>query len=144
MLKSTGSAFEGFIRDEYTTLPEVNDRIFSTSVDLLYTFAPFEITAPKDDKKLEFDKEQIEGAGGLGAWEGVKVSECAREMTLSVFALDESASVQVRFNPRCRRIKQNNITKTGDIVQNGARINQRERGGESCDIHPSKQTLHPG
>lgn len=97
VLKSTGSAFEGFIRDEYTTLPEVDDRIFSTSVDLLYTFAPFEIAAPKDDKKLDFDKEQIDGAGGLGAWEGVKVSESARKMTLSVFALDESASVQVRF-----------------------------------------------
>ncbi|EEB91136.1 hypothetical protein MPER_10554, partial [Moniliophthora perniciosa FA553] len=34
VLKSTGSAFHSFIRDEYTTLAEVNDRIFSTSVDL--------------------------------------------------------------------------------------------------------------
>lgn len=78
-------------------MKEVDDRIFSTSVDLLYTFAPFEIAAPKDDDmRLEFDKGQIEGAGGLGAWEGIKVSESAREITLSVFATDESASVQVR------------------------------------------------
>ena len=55
VLKSTGSAFESFVRDEYTTLAEVNDRIFSTSVDLVYTFKPFAIKAPKDNKKLEFD-----------------------------------------------------------------------------------------
>lgn len=32
VLKSSGSAFYGFWRDEYTTLPEVQDRIFSTTV----------------------------------------------------------------------------------------------------------------
>lgn len=96
VLKSTGSAFENFIRDEYTTLPEVDDRIFSTSVDVLYTFAPFEIAAPRDEKKLEFDKGQIKGDGGLGAWDGTKAGESAREITLEIFATDESASVQVR------------------------------------------------
>ena len=100
MLKSTGSAFENFIRDEYTTLAEIDDRIFSTSVDLLYTFAPFEIAAPKDEKKIEFEREQIKGAGGLdGAWEGIKVSESARAITVETFATDESASVQVRTEP---------------------------------------------
>lgn len=54
VLKSTGSAFEDFFRDEYTTLAEVNDRILSTSIDLAYTFVPFTITAPTDEKKLEF------------------------------------------------------------------------------------------
>lgn len=95
VLKSAGSAFENFVRDEYTTLGEVDDRIFSTSVDLLYTFAPFEITAPKDEKRVGFDKEQIRGAGGLGAWDGDRASESAREITLETFATDESASVQV-------------------------------------------------
>lgn len=33
VLKSSGSAFYGFVRDQYTTLPEVHDRIFSTSVE---------------------------------------------------------------------------------------------------------------
>lgn len=99
MLKSTGSAFEGFVRDEYTTLAEVNDRIFSTSVDLLYAFTPFEIAAPEDEKRLHFGKEQIKGPGGLGAWDGAKVSESAREITLQVFATDESASVQVSVCP---------------------------------------------
>ena len=33
VLKTTGSEFHGFIRDEYTTLPETTDRILSTSID---------------------------------------------------------------------------------------------------------------
>ncbi len=33
LLKTTGSAFEGFLRDEYTTLPEAADRILATSLD---------------------------------------------------------------------------------------------------------------
>jgi urate oxidase len=32
-MKTTGSAFEGFLRDEYTTLPEASDRILATSLD---------------------------------------------------------------------------------------------------------------
>jgi urate oxidase len=32
VLKTTQSAFTDFIRDEYRTLPDVNDRIFSTIV----------------------------------------------------------------------------------------------------------------
>jgi len=108
VLKSTGSAFENFVRDEYTTLAEVNDRIFSTSVDLLYAFTQFEITAPKDERKLEFDKGQIEGEGGLGAWNGLKVSESAREVTLQVFATDESASVQATLYKMGQRLIKEN------------------------------------
>lgn len=33
LMKTTGSAFEGFLRDEYTTLPEAPDRILATSLD---------------------------------------------------------------------------------------------------------------
>ena len=32
LLKTTDSAFAGFPRDEYTTLPETDDRILATSV----------------------------------------------------------------------------------------------------------------
>jgi urate oxidase len=32
VLKSTGSEFNGFLKDEYTTLPEVSDRILATSL----------------------------------------------------------------------------------------------------------------
>ncbi|KAF9064990.1 uricase [Rhodocollybia butyracea] len=49
VLKSTGSSFTSFIRDEYTLLKEVDDRIFSTSIDLTYTFASISIPPPKDE-----------------------------------------------------------------------------------------------
>jgi urate oxidase len=96
VLKSTGSAFENFYRDEYTTLAEVDDRIFSTSVDLTFTFSDIKIPAPQDDKKLEFQvplKEGDEGFAG-SVWDD-SVAARARTATLEVFATDESASVQV-------------------------------------------------
>lgn len=42
LLKTTDSAFTGFLRDAYTTLPETNDRIFATTVsaDWLYGTMP--------------------------------------------------------------------------------------------------------
>jgi hypothetical protein len=46
VLKSTGSAFENFVRDEYTTLAEVDDRIFSTAIDLSYTFGEVVVPGP--------------------------------------------------------------------------------------------------
>ena len=38
LLKSTASAFKGFPRDEFTTLPETDDRILSTSMDATWAF----------------------------------------------------------------------------------------------------------
>lgn len=86
VLKTTGSAFTNFIRDEYTTLVEVDDRILSTAVDLSYTFAPITIPAPTDDAKLELKLTP-------GVWDD-SVYERARKITLEVFAKDDSASVQ--------------------------------------------------
>lgn len=95
VLKSTGSAFNSFIRDEYTTLVEVDDRILSTAIDVSYTFAPFDVTAPTDEKKLEFTvAADVELEGGV--WDP-EVSERARNVTMKVFADDESASVQVHL-----------------------------------------------
>jgi urate oxidase len=37
LMKTTGSAFEGFLRDEYTTLPEASDRILATSLDAIWS-----------------------------------------------------------------------------------------------------------
>ena len=37
LMKTTGSAFEGFLRDEYTTLPEASDRILATSLDAMWS-----------------------------------------------------------------------------------------------------------
>ena len=91
MLKSTGSAFEGFIRDEYTTLVEVSDRILSTSVDLEYRFTPVSIPLSTDPKVLGLPFLEDEGP----IWDALGVAERARAATLDLFATDESASVQV-------------------------------------------------
>jgi urate oxidase len=69
LMKTTQSAFDGFIRDAYTTLKESRDRILATSIraDWLY------------------------GAGAVdfdAVWEGV------RDTLLEVFAEHESESVQ--------------------------------------------------
>ena len=38
ILKSTGSGFEKFLRDKFTTLPETRDRIFATKLKATWTF----------------------------------------------------------------------------------------------------------
>lgn len=38
LLKTAGSAFEGFLKDEYTTLKETADRILSTSLDAAWRY----------------------------------------------------------------------------------------------------------
>jgi hypothetical protein len=84
-------------RSEYTTLVEVNDRIFSTSVDLTYEFAPIKISTPADEKKLEFVIPIQKGEEGyIGSVWDDEVPIRARTATLETFALDDSASVQVR------------------------------------------------
>jgi urate oxidase len=39
VLKTTDSAFSGFPRDEYTTLPDTSDRIMATSITAAWTYA---------------------------------------------------------------------------------------------------------
>ncbi|EIN05494.1 uricase [Punctularia strigosozonata HHB-11173 SS5] len=101
VLKTTGSAFENFVRDEYTTLVEVNDRIFSTSIDLTYTYKPIPIPAPTDEKKLAFD---LQSAGTGDIWDGDNAATLARNITLEVFATDDSASVQATLYIMAQRI----------------------------------------
>jgi len=78
VLKSTGSAFYGHIKDKYTLLPDVYDRIFSTEVTASYTWRLF-----RDLEDVKINAELFDDA-----FEGVK------EATLSTFATDDSASVQ--------------------------------------------------
>jgi len=78
VLKSTGSAFYGHIKDKYTTLPDVYDRIFSTEVSAGYGWRLFRDLADVKANAAIFD----------AAFEGVK------DATLSTFATDDSASVQ--------------------------------------------------
>ncbi|KZV90541.1 uricase [Exidia glandulosa HHB12029] len=108
VLKSTGSAFENFVRDEYTTLVEVSDRILSTAVDLSY----------------EFQAVQVGGEGDVAALEGKfqfdKASKSARAATLEIFATDESASVQASlFKMATRLIEENaGVTRASYALPN--------------------------
>ncbi|KAG1735336.1 uncharacterized protein EDB91DRAFT_1144932 [Suillus paluster] len=102
VLKSGGSAFHGYIRDEYTTLMEVDDRILSTSVDLAYTFAPLSLSSPSDVKKLDFIVQ--EGFAPGSVWDADNVAIRARNATLDIFALDASASVQATLFKMGQRV----------------------------------------
>ncbi|KAL2760913.1 hypothetical protein ACRALDRAFT_1026988 [Sodiomyces alcalophilus JCM 7366] len=88
VLKSTGSAFHGFVRDEYTTLPETWDRILSTNVDASWTWSfPAGLPAVQGSA-ARFD----------AAW------EAARAITLKTFAEDNSPSVQNTMYKMCEQI----------------------------------------
>ncbi|KAI7549719.1 Uricase, partial [Hortaea werneckii] len=78
VLKSTGSQFWGFHRDEYTRLPETWDRILSTEVESTWHWRAF--------KNLEEVKQD------LGAFN--KAWTDARKITLETFAEENSPSVQ--------------------------------------------------
>ncbi|KAI6035730.1 uricase [Pisolithus marmoratus] len=102
VLKSTGSAFTDFIRDEYTTLVEVSDRILSTSVDLSYTYKhPIPIVLPTDERRLTFDiPEEVRDADD--------VAKRARKATLDVFVVDESKSVQATLFKMAQKVLSEN------------------------------------
>lgn len=88
VLKSTGSAFHGFVRDDYTTLPETWDRILSTDVDCSWTWRAFPTVDAVRVATPKFD----------AAW------EAARSITMKTFAEDESPSVQNTMYKMCEQI----------------------------------------
>jgi urate oxidase len=90
VLKSTGSAFYGFFKDEWTTLPEVKDRIFSTSVDCTCTWAPFGTLSKIKSYSEIFSK----------------AYNSTRQITFDIFAKDFSASVQATMYKMCSQIIQ--------------------------------------
>lgn len=88
VLKSTGSAFHGFHRDEYTQLPETWDRILSTEVEANWRWKKFNSVEDVRAIAPKFD----------AAWEE------ARRITLETFAKDESPSVQNTMYKMCDQI----------------------------------------
>ncbi|EPQ31858.1 uncharacterized protein PFL1_00057 [Pseudozyma flocculosa PF-1] len=82
VLKSSGSAFYGFHRDQYTTLKEVNDRIFSTEVEAIYSIA----LPNKPLPAILAAKSELPAFCDLAA--------SVKAHTIRIFALDNSASVQ--------------------------------------------------
>lgn len=88
VLKSTGSAFYGFHRDEYTALPETWDRILSTEVECGWQWKQFSGVPEVRSLAPKFDH----------GW------EAARKITLDTFAKDNSASVQNTMYKMCDQI----------------------------------------
>jgi len=88
VLKSTGSAFHGFVRDEFTTLAETWDRILSTDVDCGWTWNNFPTLAAVEAGVERFNR----------AW------ATARDITMKTFALEESPSVQATMYKMCEQI----------------------------------------
>jgi len=88
VLKSTGSQFHGFVRDEFTTLPEVWDRILSTDVDCGWSWKTFLGLDAVKASIPKFDK----------AWED------ARSITMKTFAEEDSPSVQNTMFKMCSKI----------------------------------------
>jgi len=78
VLKSTGSQFHGFLRDEFTTLKETWDRILSTDVTADWQWRRFSSLPEVKANAHKFNT----------AW------TVARNTTLKTFAEDNSASVQ--------------------------------------------------
>ncbi|KAF1974693.1 uricase [Bimuria novae-zelandiae CBS 107.79] len=86
VLKSTGSAFYGFHRDEFTRLPETWDRILSTEVEAGWKWKTFN------------NLDELAAVDFNGAYEK------ARAITMKTFAEDDSASVQATMYKMCELI----------------------------------------
>ncbi|CAG8486573.1 595_t:CDS:2 [Paraglomus brasilianum] len=85
VLKTTGSAFYGFHRDQYTTLPESTDRILSTVIDATWTYS---IPNPSAISKIPY----------------CTIFDSIRKLTLDTFATDDSVSVQATLYLMAKRI----------------------------------------
>ncbi|KAJ3912884.1 uricase, partial [Lentinula edodes] len=112
--------FFHIIRDEYTLLKEVDDRIFSTSVDLNYRFTPIRISPPQDENKLDIVIPALDQAEAGSVWDAT-VLDRARTITFEVFAEDESASVQATLYKMGQRIIAENASVqsvTSDALPN--------------------------
>lgn len=88
VLKSTGSMFHSFVRNEYTALPEVYDRILSTSVDAGWKWSTFKTLEDVEKSVDKFDETHTK----------------AREITFRLFAKEESPSVQNTMYKMCEEI----------------------------------------
>ena len=79
LLKTTDSAFRGFPRDEFTTLPETDDRIFATLLDARWTY-----------EANRFEDKAI----GPGSLDTIETYERIRQAMIDVFADHKSLAVQ--------------------------------------------------
>jgi urate oxidase len=80
LLKTSHSAFTGYIKDTLTTLPETTDRLFGTALKAEWPYTPEAIAraAASPDQAIDFNK----------------VRSHLREVMVSTFAKHDSVSVQ--------------------------------------------------
>jgi len=129
VLKSSGSAFEGFLRDEYTTLTDVDDRIFSTAIDLDYQV---ELEGPMT----------IDNLGSVGVKAKFnELQESARKITLETFATDESASVQVSWR-KMRHRYHTDVVRQGHDVQDVPKVHCGKRDSKRDLVPVAEQALY--
>ena len=88
VLKSTGSQFHGFVRNDFATLPDVYDRILSTSVDAVWKWKTFKGIDHVKSEVSKFDE----------------VWTAARNITFKLFAEEDSPSVQNTMYKMCEQI----------------------------------------
>ena len=84
LLKTTDSAFRGFPRDEYTTLPEVDDRIFATLLDAEWSYGPSAVGDAQYDWNATHDRIR-------DAMIGVFVEHKSLAVQQSLYAMGEAA-----------------------------------------------------
>lgn len=88
VLKSTGSQFHSFVRNDFSILQDTYDRILSTSVDSNWSWSTFSGVDAVQKNVDKFDD----------TWTN------AREITFRLFALEESPSVQNTMYKMCEEI----------------------------------------
>jgi urate oxidase len=90
VMKTAGSAFEGYIKDELTTLPETKDRLLGTAIQATWSYK---------NSKIDFSA----------------VRTKVREAMLEVFANHESKSVQHTLYAMAARVL-NSIPEVEDVT----------------------------
>lgn len=92
VLKSTGSMFYGYNVCDYTTLKPTKDRMLSTDVDASWTYDSKQITS----------LDQVFSQADKGLFDSTYNK--ARKVTLDLFALENSASVQATMYNMSQKI----------------------------------------
>jgi urate oxidase len=104
VLKTTGSAFTNFLRDQFTTLPEAEDRILSTIVDANWVYKPQQLPAAtlKGEEWKTATAKPDNRIAHQSDYEAIY--RAARDITLNVFSNDQSASVQATLYRMAQQI----------------------------------------
>jgi urate oxidase len=79
ILKTTASGFENFLRDEFTTLPETNDRILATKLEAVWTYRRKPVSYSRTNKKI------------LDAMLAVFVKNFSPSVQVTLFQMGEAA-----------------------------------------------------